>query len=98
MDDVSARRELAKIVYRVNNPKYGDYGSHQETAKAIIAAGWRPPLPKGGDLLAHEPAIDDLVGSWSALTEYERGEVKNFVPDVHRACERLTQEREVPRG
>lgn len=38
---MSEIRELADIIYRVNNPKYGDYSSHEETAQAIHDAGWR---------------------------------------------------------
>jgi hypothetical protein len=40
---MSAKDDLAEIIYRVNNPHYGDYGTHEETAQAIIDAGWRPP-------------------------------------------------------
>jgi hypothetical protein len=40
---VSAKDDLAEIIYRVNNPHYGDYEMHEETAQAIIDAGWRPP-------------------------------------------------------
>ena len=39
------RADLAQIVYRVNSPMYGDYDTHEDTADAILAAGWRPPLP-----------------------------------------------------
>lgn len=38
------RDALAAIVYRVNNPRHGDYSSHQDTADAILAAGWTPPV------------------------------------------------------
>ena len=33
---------------------------------------------------------DELVGAWCALTEYERGEVEDFVPDVACLLERMT--------
>jgi hypothetical protein len=49
MSENSARDQLAAIVYRVNNPHYGDYGTHQETADAILAAGWRPPGGEEGE-------------------------------------------------
>jgi hypothetical protein len=34
------RDTLAQIVYRVNNPHYGDYGHHEETADTILSAGY----------------------------------------------------------
>jgi hypothetical protein len=37
------RDALAAIVYRVNNPAYGDYGHHEVTAEAILRAGWTAP-------------------------------------------------------
>jgi hypothetical protein len=45
-DRTDPREALAKLVYRVNNPHHGDYDGHEETAEAILAEGWRPPLPK----------------------------------------------------
>lgn len=32
---------LAELIYGVNSGKYGDYCHHEETADAILAAGWR---------------------------------------------------------
>jgi hypothetical protein len=39
----SDRAALEAIVYRVNNPHYGDYSHHDVTAEAIIKAGWTAP-------------------------------------------------------
>lgn len=35
-------------------------------------------------------ARDELVGAWCALTEYERGEIEDFAPDVARLLDRMT--------
>lgn len=37
------RDALAAIVYRVNNPRHGDYDGHEVTAEAILKAGWTAP-------------------------------------------------------
>jgi hypothetical protein len=37
------RDALAAIVYRVNNPRHGDYDGHEVTAEAILKAGWTRP-------------------------------------------------------
>ena len=41
--DADAHAALEAIVYRVNNPHYGDYSHHDVTAKAILQAGWTRP-------------------------------------------------------
>jgi len=56
MSETSARDLLAQIVYRVNNPKYGDYGSHEETADAALAAGWLP--------VGMQREGDDSIEAW----------------------------------
>lgn len=40
---MSDRDELAKIIYDVLDPQYGDFCTPIDAADAIIAAGWRPP-------------------------------------------------------
>jgi hypothetical protein len=44
--DADARAALEAIVYRVNNPHYGDYSHHDVTAEAILKAGWTAPKVK----------------------------------------------------
>lgn len=65
-DDSEAQRDvLAAIVYRVNNGYYGDYGTHEETADAILAAGWRPPTEEAASrakLAALRAWADDYRG------------------------------------
>jgi hypothetical protein len=41
---MSSKDDLAEIIYRVNNPHYGDYTTHEETAQAILHAGWLGPV------------------------------------------------------
>ncbi|WP_395704842.1 hypothetical protein [Rhodococcus ruber] len=41
--NTSDRETLASIVYKVNNPAYGDYRHHEDTADAVAAAGFIGP-------------------------------------------------------
>lgn len=77
MSHDSARDRLAAIVYRVNNPKYGDYGSHEVTADAILAAGWTPPprvYLEGDEIPSHLPVIDNHGEVQPDYQDYDEGD------------------------
>jgi hypothetical protein len=71
------RADLAQIVYRVNSPMYGDYDTHEDTADAILAAGWTPPprvYLEGDEIPSHLPVIDNHGEVRDDYQDYDEGD------------------------
>lgn len=71
------RDDLSSIIYRVNNPHYGDYGHHVETAEALLAAGWTPPprvFLEGDEIPCHLPVIDNHGEVRDDFQEFDEGD------------------------
>lgn len=67
-------RDLAaEIIYRTLNPRFGDFGGHEETADALVAAG----------LLAPEPATP------RTMAEIEWNDVEHHLAEASVAVENL---------
>ena len=76
--------DLAAIIYRVNNPRHGDYDGHEVTAKAILDAGWTPPAVylEGDNIPSHLPMIDHHGEVEDDYKDYFEGEVHTANYDV----------------
>lgn len=71
------RDDLAAIIYKINNPAYGDYGHHEVTAQAIIDAGWTPPpqvFLEGDEIPCHLPMINNYGEVTTDHTDFEEGD------------------------
>jgi hypothetical protein len=69
--------DLAAIIYRVNNPRHGDYDGHEVTAKAILDAGWTPPPAvylEGDEIPCYLPVIDNHGEVRDEYLDYEEGD------------------------
>lgn len=76
---MSERDELADIIYSVNNRAYGDYGHHEDTADAILAAGYTRQ---------HTHEYDMLERQYAAV-EAERDQFHQLYNDVAEENRRL---------